>query len=84
MHVYAAVEHFIVFAILGALLSVVYPNRVLLVCCMVIFGASLLEYLQTMTADRHGTVLDACETIAGGLASVFAVHVVTRWRSMRG
>ena len=83
MHVYAAIEHFVVFVILGVLLSSAFPGRTLVVCCVIILGASLLEYLQTLTVDRHGTVLDACEKIAGGLAGVLAVRAGTRWRSMR-
>ena len=38
----------------------------------------MLEYLQTMTADRHGTVQDACEKVAGGLLGAGGMHVAIR------
>jgi len=82
MHVYAVIEHFVVFAILGVLLSSAFPGRRLVVCCVIILSASSLEYLQTLTVDRHGTFLDAFEKIAGGLAGVLAIHAGMRWRSM--
>ena len=83
MHKFAAVEHLIVFALLGALIALAYPNRIITICCIIVFSAALLECLQTLTPDRHGTVLDACEKIVGGLLGVFAAHVAARWRQYK-
>ena len=80
MHKFAAVEHVIVFALLGALIAFAYPNRIIVVCCIIVFSAVLLEWIQTLTPDRHGTILDACEKLGGGLLGIFAAHVTTRWR----
>jgi VanZ like protein len=83
IHKYVVIEHLLVFALLGALLAFTFPNRIIMVCCMVFFSATLLEYLQTLTADRHGTILDACEKIAGGFLGALAAHT-TRWRRHEG
>jgi VanZ family protein len=80
IHKYAAIEHLLVFALFGALFAFAFPNRILTVCCIVFFGAALLEYLQTLTADRHGTIPDASEKIAGGFLGALAAYVTTRWR----
>jgi VanZ family protein len=69
---YAHFEHIIAFAIVGALFSFAYPRRTILVCCIVFGGAALLEILQTLTPDRHGTLVDALEKMAGGAAGIFA------------
>src|ERR1700757_3169320 len=60
---YASIEHFLVFVMFGALLTFAFPGRTIPVCCVVVFGATLLEYLQTLTPDRHGTIIDACEKV---------------------
>ena len=80
IHRFAAIEHLMVFASLGALIVLAWPNRIIINCCIIVFTAALLEFLQTMTPDRHGTIIDACEKIAGGLFGVFAAHATTRWR----
>jgi apolipoprotein N-acyltransferase len=80
IHKYAAIEHLLVFALFGALLAFAFPNRIIMVCCIVFFGATLLEYLQTLTADRHGRILDACQKVAGGLLGALAAHITSRWR----
>ena len=80
IHKFAAIEHLIVFALLGALITFAWPNRIIIVCCIIIFSTLLLECLQTLTPDRHGTIVDACEKIGGGLLGVFAAHATTRWR----
>ena len=77
LHTYTLIEHLLVFALFGALLAFAYPDRILIACCVVLFGAPLLEYLQTLTADRHGTILDACEKVIGGLLGVLAAHAAT-------
>jgi hypothetical protein len=78
MRAYARFEHVIAFAIFGALFSFAYPRSVIFVCAIVSLTAGVLEYLQTLTPDRHGTLVDACEKIAGGtLCIVAALHL---WR----
>ena len=70
MQTYAHFEHVIAFAVLGALFGFAYPRHLLLVCCVVLGAAALLEILQTMTPDRHGTWVDALEKMAGGAAGI--------------
>ena len=71
MRNYAHFEHIISFAVVGMLFSFAYPRRTILVCCIVFGGAALLEILQTLTPDRHGTLVDALEKMAGGAAGIF-------------
>ena len=70
MQTYAHLEHVIAFAVLGALFYFAYPRHLLLVCCIVLGAAALLEILQTTTPDRHGTWVDALEKMAGGAAGI--------------
>jgi VanZ family protein len=74
MKSYAHVEHVVAFAIFGGLFSVAYPKRIIFACCVVFLSAVILEYLQTLTPDRHGTLLDASEKIVGGALGIFAVR----------
>ena len=66
MRTYGHFEHVIAFAVFGALFAFAYPNRVVFVWCVVLISAVTLEYLQTLTPDRHGTPIDALEKIVGG------------------
>ena len=74
MHVsirtYVHFEHVIAFAVFGALFAFAYPKRVVFVCCVVLISAISLEYLQTLTPDRHGTLIDALEKIVGGVFGI--------------
>src|ERR1035438_6897081 len=63
-------EHVAAFAVVGGLFCLAYPRRIILVCPIVLGSAVLLEYLQTLTPDRHGTVVDALEKIAGGVLGI--------------
>jgi hypothetical protein len=78
MRKYAAVEHFVAFAVFGALFSIAYPKRVATICCVVFGAAIALELAQTITPDRHGTVIDAIQKVSGGafgiLAAKFAIY----------
>lgn len=74
MRTYAHYSHIIAFALLGALFALAYPRRILLVGTIVLGGAVLLEIAQTITPDRHGTLTDAFEKIAGGVAGIFIVR----------
>jgi hypothetical protein len=81
MRTYAHFEHIFAFFVLGALFALAYPRRPILVCCMV-FGAALgLEFLQTITPDRHGTFIDALEKIAGGAAGILLARIVQKRRA---
>ena len=76
MNTYAHVEHIIAFVVVGALFGFAYPRRTVAVCCFVFAAAALLEILQTLTPDRHGTLVDALEKMAGGLAGTIAARAI--------
>jgi VanZ family protein len=78
MKTYAHFVHITAFAVLGAVFSFIYPRHTVLVCCLVLGGAAVLEILQTLTPDRHGTWIDALEKMAGGAAGIFFSKVITR------
>lgn len=78
MTTYAHFEHVLAFALLGAFFAYAYPHRLLLVCCVVLGGAVLLELAQTMTPDRHGTMIDALEKMAGGAAGILFARITHR------
>jgi VanZ family protein len=78
MRTYAHFEHVIAFAVLGALFGFAYPRRLILVCGIVFGAAALLEILQTMTPDRHGTLIDALEKMAGGAAGILFARIARR------
>jgi VanZ family protein len=74
MRTYAHFEHVIAFAIFGALFAFAYPRRIIFVCSVVLISAVALEYLQTLTPDRHGTLIDAFEKVVGGTLGILAAH----------
>jgi hypothetical protein len=76
MRFYAHFEHVIGFAVFGALFAFAYPRRVILVCSIVFITAVALEYLQTLTPDRHGRLVDAFEKVAGGALGILAAHAI--------
>jgi VanZ family protein len=76
MRFYAHFVHVIGFAVFGALFSFAYPRRVIFVCSIVFVSALALEYLQTLTPDRHGRLVDAFEKLAGGALGIFAAHAI--------
>jgi VanZ family protein len=78
MRTYAHFEHVLAFALLGALFAYAYPHKLLLVCSVVLGGAVLLELAQTMTPDRHGTLIDALEKMAGGAAGILVASTARR------
>jgi len=85
MRNYAHVEHIISFAVVGVLFGLAYARRTILVCCIVFGAAALLEILQTLTPDRHGTLPDALEKMAGGATGIFLarymLQLVGRYRT---
>ena len=78
MQSYAHFEHVIAFAFVGGLFGLAYPKRPLLAFGIVIGVAALLEVLQTMTPDRHGTLIDALEKMAGGAAGIAIARATRR------
>jgi VanZ family protein len=86
---YVHFSHVAAYAVAGALFALAYPNRPILVGCIVAGAALTLEYLQTLTPDRHGTLNDAAEKILGGVAGIALIYVVLAasrrfvWRKLR-
>jgi VanZ family protein len=76
MGTYAHFEHVIAFAVLGTLFGIAYPRRTILVCCIVFGAAATLEIAQTLTPDRHGTLMDALEKVAGGAAGILLARTI--------
>jgi hypothetical protein len=76
MGTYAHIEHVVAFAILGTLFSFAYPRRTILVCCIVFGAAATLEIAQTLTPDRHGTLMDGLEKIAGGAVGILFARTI--------
>jgi hypothetical protein len=76
MRTYVHFEHVIAFAFFGALFTFAYPRRVLFVFSVVFISATALEYLQTLTPDRHGTLIDAFEKLTGGALGIFAAQAI--------
>jgi VanZ family protein len=83
MRTYAHFEHVIAFAIFGAIFAFAYPKRVIFACCIVFLSAVILEYLQTLTPDRHGTLIDAFEKIVGGALGIFAHAILWSTQTLR-
>lgn len=71
----AALERLVAFAFLGFMFLIAYPRRLTCVCSLVVGSAGLLEFLQTLTPDRHARLIDAFEKIAGGSVGIFAASV---------
>ena len=76
MRIYAHFEHVIAFAAFGALFAFAYPKHLIFVCSIVLISAVALEYMQTLTPDRHGTLIDAVEKVVGGALGIFAAQVI--------
>lgn len=72
---WAHLEHAIAFLTLGSLFALAYPRRTLMVGAIVIGSTIILELLQTLTPDRHGTVFDASEKIVAGCVGIAAVRL---------
>lgn len=75
---YGFIVHVAAFVVLGSLFAVAYPRQLLLVAIAVIGAAIALEVLQTLTQDRHGTIIDALEKVAGGIVGIAAGLAVSR------
>jgi VanZ family protein len=84
MQTYIHFEHVIAFFVVGVLFSFAYPRRIIVVCCIVFGGAAVLEILQTLTPDRHGTLVDALEKMAGGAVGICFARGILQRRSDTG
>jgi VanZ family protein len=84
MRYYAHAMHVIAFAIFGALFSFAYPKRIIFACCVVFLSAVILECLQTLTPDRHGTLIDAFEKVVGGALGIFASRAILAFARTSG
>lgn len=80
---YAHLEHVVAFVILGTLFGLAYPRHTVVVCCIVLGAAALLEIAQTFTPDRHGTLVDAFEKIAGGAAGILLARTAQHFLHAR-
>jgi hypothetical protein len=83
MRFYAHFEHIIAFALLGAIFSCAYPRHFIFVCSIVFISAVALECLQTLTPDRHGTLIDAFEKVVGGGFGIMAAHAILWFKNNR-
>ena len=54
-----------------------------MVCCVVLGSAIALELMQTLTPDRHGTLLDAAEKIAGGACGILTAKALLNFWNQR-
>jgi hypothetical protein len=80
---YVRFEHVIAFAVVAVLLSLAYPSRPWFVSGAVLLSILVLEYLQTLTPDRHGSLTDAGEKILGGILGVVFFNSWRWWRNSR-
>lgn len=80
LRVYTHIEHVVAFAVFGALFSLAYSRRPLVVYGLVFGGAIVLELMQTLTPDRHGTLVDAVEKMAGGALGILLTQAVAGFR----
>ncbi len=80
---FASFEHVIAFALFGAIFCSAYPRQIILVCCIVFGTAIVLEILQTLTPDRHGTSRDALEKMGGGAGGILFTKALGFWLRRR-
>ena len=80
---FAFIEHFIAFTVFGAMFFLAYPRRLIFVCCVVFGSAVILEVMQTLTPDRHGTLVDALQKIAGGAFGIFVARCLFNFRQRK-
>jgi VanZ family protein len=77
---YFVLEHFGAFALLGVVFCFAYPKRLLMICFIVFGSAIALELMQTLTPDRHATILDVIEKLADGACGIFVARTMLNWR----
>ena len=69
-------EHFLAYALLGALFIISYPHQYVRLAIFVVAVALGLEALQQLTPDRHARLTDALLKAAGGLSGCAATRLV--------
>jgi hypothetical protein len=73
--------HFTAFALVGVIFCIAYQRRIFFVCGVVFGTAIALELLQTLTPDRHGTLVDALDKLAGGAGGILIAGAgLTIWQ----
>ena len=77
---YFVLEPFGAFALLGVVFCFAYPKRLLMICFIVFGSAIALELMQTLTPDRHATILDVIEKLADGACGIFVARTMLNWR----
>jgi VanZ family protein len=73
---YVHFEHLLAYAVIGLLFALAYPRNLILVSVAVFGAAIILEVLQTLTPDRHGTIPDAIEKVIGAAIGVVLGRLV--------
>jgi VanZ family protein len=76
----SGLEHVAAFALLGGLFYLAYPKHLIFVLAIVLGSAVVLEFAQLLTPDRHGTVIDALQKLAGGGLGVLVTSTLFRLR----
>lgn len=76
----SGLEHVAAFALLGGLFYLAYPKHLFFGLAIVLGSAVVLEFAQLLTPDRHGTVIDALQKLAGGGLGVIVTSTLFRLR----
>jgi cytochrome c oxidase assembly factor CtaG len=62
-----SIEHVTAYTAIGALFALAYPKQIWLAAIVVLVAVFAFEWVQTLTPDRHGRLMDALQK-AGGSA----------------
>jgi VanZ family protein len=75
-------EHFAAFLLLGLVFALAYPKRPVRAVLIVVGSAILLEFLQLLTPDRHGRMVDAMTKVTGAASGITLARVaLTSWQA---
>jgi hypothetical protein len=74
----ANLERFGAYALVGLLMALAYPRRLIPVVLFVVGVATVFEVLQLVTPDRHGLFANAVVKAAGGIAGVTTAFIILR------
>jgi len=72
----AIVERLLAYAVMGALIALLLPERALLAYILIILLAAGLELLQELRPDRHALVGDGLHKVVGGVVGVFLANLI--------
>ncbi len=80
LSVWDKAKHFAAFFLLMALFTKAWPNRPALLtkCFLLLLYGLLVECLQTLTPDRHFSLLDLLANATGIIAFASVIHLKTR------